>query len=216
MSVTPEAQLQMRLAAEVDNLLKEFGGTFDRETIEDRVRECAISLVGSHVPIMKAAMAGRFARDRLRAQGQVNGTVAKHVPELLFVCGKDAGRSQMAAAFANILSGGRVHAASAGEHHAHGVHPTVLEAMRDTGIDLTNSFPKPVADEVVHAADIVITMGCGENTCPYYPGKQYRDWEVVDPAGKPLADVLAIRDGLRGRVVRLLQELHAIDPSTAV
>jgi protein-tyrosine-phosphatase len=170
-------------------------------------------LSGTHVGDYVASIAGRFARERLRAIGQAKGAIAKHVPEILFVCGKDSGRSQMAAAFANVLSGGRVNARSAGEHHAHAVQPPVLEAMREVRMDLASAFPKPVTDEVVHAADIVVTMGCGENTCPYYPGKSYRDWEVVDPADKPMPEVRAIRDGLRERVTQLLTELGALETS---
>jgi len=213
MSVTHQAQLELSLHAEIDRLAREFDGVFDRAAVEERVRGSAASLAGTRVPQLLAAMAGRFAKERLRAEGQAAGRIAKRVPEILFVCGKDSGRSQMAAAFANQLSGGRVHAASAGERHAHDVQANVVDAMREVGIDLANAFPKPVADEVVHAADIVVTMGCGENTCPYFPGKSYRDWEVVDPAGMSTPEVRAVRDGLRERVTSLLAELGALAPT---
>ncbi len=214
MGIDMKAQAELRLAGEIERLAREFEGTFDRATIEEYVRGSYESLRGTHVSDYVVSIAGRFARERLRAVGQSEGRIKKHVPEILFVCAKNSGRSQMAAAFANVLSGGRVSARSAGEHHAHDVQSTVVEAMRETGIDLLDAFPKPVMDEVVRAADVVVTMGCGENTCPYYPGKSYRDWEVVDPSGKSPDDVRKIRDGLRAHVTQLLAEMHVLAPQS--
>lgn len=211
MSVEPAALAEIRVASELERLVREYEGTFARAEIEECLRGSIRSLGGSQVTDYVASIGGRFARERLRAMAQVSGRLAKHVPEVLFVCGRDAGRSQMAAAFANRLGGSRVNARSAGEHHATKVHPAVAEAMREAGIDLAEAFPKPVTDEVVHAADVVVTMGCGENTCPYFPGKTYRDWAVLDPSGRPLPEVRAIRDRVREHVTRLLQELRVIE-----
>jgi protein-tyrosine-phosphatase len=127
-------------------------------------------------------------------------------PEVLFVCVHNAGRSQMAAAFTHALSGGGVAVRSAGSEPAERINPAVVQAMAELGIDLSHEFPRPLSDAAVVAAEVVITMGCGD-ACPFYQGKRYLDWEVEDPAGQPLERVRVIRDEIRGRVVGLLQEL---------
>jgi arsenate reductase len=127
-------------------------------------------------------------------------------PEVLFVCTHNAGRSQMAAALTHHLSGGRVHVRSAGSDPAERVNPAAVVVMGELGLDLSREFPKPLTDEAVRAADVVITMGCGD-ACPLYPGKRYEDWPVEDPAGQPVETVRAIRDRIRARVERLLAEL---------
>lgn len=132
-------------------------------------------------------------------------------PKILFVCVHNAGRSQMAAAFMEHLSGGAVEVRSAGSMPAEAVNPVAVEAMREAGIDLTGAMPKQLTDDAVVAADVVITMGCGD-ACPYYPGKRYLDWEVDDPAGQPIEAVRRIRDEIRARVVALLAEL-GVDPA---
>jgi protein-tyrosine-phosphatase len=137
--------------------------------------------------------------------------MTRMVPEILFVCVHNAGRSQMAAVLCDSLSGGRVHVRSAGSEPAEQINPAVIEAMREAGLDLGKEFPKPLTDEVVRAADIVITMGCGD-ACPVYPGKRYLDWELDDPAGQPLEAVRCIRDEIRGRVEALLVELGVASP----
>ncbi len=126
-------------------------------------------------------------------------------PEVLVVCVHNAGRSQMAAVLTDSMSGGRVHVRSAGSTPASEINPVVVEAMRELGLDLSQEFPKPLTDAVVEAADVVVTMGCGD-TCPIYPGKRYLDWEVDDPAGQPLPVVRRIREDIRARVAGLLQE----------
>jgi arsenate reductase len=128
------------------------------------------------------------------------------LPTILFVCVHNAGRSQMAAAFAETLSGGRVRVLSAGTAPATSINPTVVEAMAEIGIDLRDRVPVLLADVAVEQADVVITMGCGD-TCPLYPGKRYLDWPVNDPAGQPIAEVRRIRDEIRARVVELLSDL---------
>ena len=130
----------------------------------------------------------------------------KERPEVLFVCTHNAGRSQMAAALTHHLSGGRVHARSAGSDPAERANPAAVVVMGELGLDLSREFPKPLTDEAVRAADVVITMGCGD-ACPLYPGKKYEDWQVDDPAGQPVEIVRAIRDRIRARVERLLAEL---------
>lgn len=132
--------------------------------------------------------------------------MTKEVPEVLFVCVHNAGRSQMAAALLDQRAAGRVHVRSAGSTPANELNPRVIEAMREIGIDISREFPKPLTDEFVRAADVVITMGCGD-ACPIYPGKRYEDWELEDPAGKDLATVRRIRDEIGARVERLLEEL---------
>ncbi len=127
-------------------------------------------------------------------------------PEVLFVCVHNAGRSQMAAGLVKLRSGGRIHVRSAGSDPADRINPAVVEAMREIGVDMAEEFPKPLTDEVVRAADVVITMGCGD-ACPIYPGKKYEDWELDDPAGQDLATVRTIRDEIDERVQRLVAEL---------
>ncbi|MBO0849130.1 MAG: arsenate reductase ArsC [Pseudonocardia sp.] len=132
------------------------------------------------------------------------------VPEVLFVCVHNAGRSQMAAALLDHHAAGRVHVRSAGSTPADQINPAVREAMDEIGLDLSREFPKPLTDDVVEAADVVITMGCGD-ACPVYPGKRYLDWRLEDPAGKPVADVRVIRDEIDRRVRALLAELVTPD-----
>jgi arsenate reductase (thioredoxin) len=138
--------------------------------------------------------------------GQAEGTIVKDVPEVLFVCVQNAGRSQMAAALLNHRAGGRVHVRSAGSEPAEKINPAVVQALDEIGLDVGEEFPKPLTDEVVRAADVVITMGCGD-ACPVYPGKRYEDWEVDDPDGQPLPVVRRIRDEIDARVQTLVAEL---------
>src|SRR5436190_574763 len=119
--------------------------------------------------------------------------------EVLFVCVHNAGRSQMAAALLHERSGGRIRVRSAGSEPAERINPVVVEAMAELGLDLSRELPKPLADEAVRDADVVITMGCGD-ACPIYPGTRYEDWPVEDPAGRPLDDVRRIRDDIDARV----------------
>jgi arsenate reductase len=126
--------------------------------------------------------------------------------EVLFVCVHNAGRSQMAAGLLRLRSNGRIHVRSAGSAPGEEINPAVIEAMEEVCVDMSEEFPKPLTDEFVQAADVVITMGCGD-ACPIYPGKRYLDWELDDPAGKPLEEVRPIRDEIDRRVQLLLSEL---------
>ena len=128
------------------------------------------------------------------------------IPEVLFVCVHNAGRSQMAAALLDHHANGKVVVRSAGSDPADRLNPAVVAAMAEVGIDLSQEFPKPLTDQAVRAADVVITMGCGD-ACPIYPGKRYEDWQLQDPAGQPVEVVRGIRDDLDARVRQLLTEL---------
>jgi arsenate reductase len=128
------------------------------------------------------------------------------IPQVLFVCVHNAGRSQMAAALLDEHAGGRVRVRSAGSVPADQLNPAVVEVMAEIGLDLSKEFPKPLTVEAVEAADVVITMGCGD-ACPIFPGKRYLDWELRDPAGLPVDEVRPIRDEIDRRVRALLAEM---------
>jgi arsenate reductase (thioredoxin) len=190
----------------LERLRDEFAGTFSVETVERFMAESLEALGGARLKNFVPLFVHRFARERLRALGQVEGTIAKTVPEVLFVCVQNAGRSQMAAALLDHYADGRVHVRSAGSAPADEINPDVINAMSELGIDVSKDFPKPMTDEVVQAADAVITMGCGD-ACPIYPGRRYEDWEVDDPAEADLDGVRQIRDDIGDRVRTLLAEL---------
>lgn len=199
----PEEHLK-RLA---DDLAAKFVGVFALETVERYVLESYTALMRTST--VKAHLTNntiRFATDRLTALAQAKGAVDRPVPEVLFVCVENAGRSQMAAVLTTALSGGAVHVRSAGSAPAQQINPTVVAAMAEIGLDLDAAFPKPLTDDVVQAADVVITMGCGD-ACPLYPGKRYQDWELTDPADLPLEDVRRVRDDIRTHVEAMLAEL---------
>jgi protein-tyrosine-phosphatase len=128
------------------------------------------------------------------------------VPEVLFVCVHNAGRSQMAAALLDHHAHGRVQVRSAGSEPADQINPAVVDALAELGLDVTQEFPKPLTDEAARAADVIVTMGCGD-ACPYVPGRRYVDWPLADPAGQPLEAVRPVRDEIEQRVRQLLGEL---------
>ena len=200
----PMTQHHVDQAAE--SLSDEFAGVFSRETIERYIAESLDLLGPSRINVYVPVLAHRFARERLKAVAQVGGMITKEMPEVLFVCVHNAGRSQMAAGLVKLRSAGRIHVRSAGSSPADEINPAVVEAMGELGVDLGEEFPKPLTDEVVRAADVVITMGCGD-ACPIYPGKRYEDWELDDPADQDLATVRRIRDELDERVQTLVREL---------
>lgn len=190
----------------------DFRGVFSPETILAYVEETAGLYTGSRIAQFVPLMVYRFTRERLRAAAQSEGLVSKDKPEVLFVCVHNAGRSQMAAVLTHALSEGRVNVRSAGSTPADEINPRVVEAMTELGLDLSQEFPKPLTDEVVRAADVVVTMGCGD-ACPVYPGKRYLDWELTDPAGQPIEVVREVRDEIRERVSGLLRDL-GVEPVT--
>jgi len=193
----------------VDDLTYHYDGIFSRETIQRAVEQARERLVPvAKFPNFLPILTERFARDQLLAAARAEGKVATSVPEILFVCVHNAGRSQMAAALAKHLSAGKVHVRSAGSQPTQEIHPLTIQALAERGIEITEAFPKPLTDDVVHAADVIITMGCGD-ACPVLPGKRYEDWDVADPAGQPIEVVRAIRDDIQARVTTLLgQVLH--------
>jgi arsenate reductase (thioredoxin) len=134
------------------------------------------------------------------------------LPEVLFVCVHNAGRSQMAAGLVKLRSQGQIDVRSAGSTPTDRLNPAVVEVMQELGVDLSQEFPKPLTDEFVRAADVVITMGCGD-ACPIYPGKRYEDWALLDPAGQDLETVRGIRDEIDRRVQRLVGELLDSPPN---
>ncbi|MGY1736878.1 arsenate reductase/protein-tyrosine-phosphatase family protein [Geodermatophilus sp. SYSU D00684] len=204
--LTPEATLH-RLA---DQLATRFTGVFARETIDRYVFESYTALgrtatVTTHLPVLTE----RFATERLTALAQAEGAIATDTCEILFVCVHNAGRSQMAAALTAHHGGDRVHVRSAGSLPTASIDDAVVEAMAEVGIDLGAEFPKPLTDDVVRAADVVVTMGCGD-ACPVHPGKRYLDWQVRDPAGLSVGEVRAIRADIDARVRALLADLHPV------
>jgi arsenate reductase (thioredoxin) len=208
--VMPDGQLdptsRATFARTIEALHEEFRGIYSLETIERFVDESIDRLSGARVVDFIPLFVHRFARERLRALAQAQGAIVSDVPEVLFVCVHNAGRSQMAAALLDHHAKGRVHVRSAGSDPGDRINPAVVAAMDEWGVDLSREFPKPLTDEFVRAADVVVTMGCGD-ACPIYPGKRYEDWELQDPAGQPVEVVRRIRDDIDGRVQQLLAEL---------
>ena len=192
---------------EISKLHDEFRGIFGAETIERYVSESIDRMQGARLFDFLPLFVHRFARERLRALAQSEDKLTKEVPEVLFVCVHNAGRSQMAAGLLHELGGDSVHVRTAGSDPAERINPAAIEAMEEVGIDLSREFPKPLTDEFVKAADVVITMGCGD-ACPVYPGKRYEDWELDDPAGKDVDDVRRIREDIEVRVKKLLEDLR--------
>jgi protein-tyrosine-phosphatase len=127
-------------------------------------------------------------------------------PRVLFVCVHNAGRSQMAAGFLTALSGGAVDVLSAGSEPKDGINPIAVQAMAEEGIDIAGNVPKVLTTAAVQESDVVITMGCGDS-CPFFPGKRYEDWDLEDPAGKDIDTVRRVRDDIKSRIVHLLGEL---------
>jgi protein-tyrosine-phosphatase len=203
--LTIDQQLALRSAAE--RLAQEFDGTYGTETIE-RFLESSYdqfatrSSVATYLPLI----AERFARQRLRALAKVDGLHNDGKPVVLFLCVHNAGRSQMALGFFQHLAGERGIAWSGGSEPGFAVNPAAVAAMAERGIDISQEYPKPWTDEVVRAADVVITMGCGD-ACPVFPGKRYEDWNLEDPAGLGVEAVRPIRDEVERRVRTLLDEL---------
>ncbi|MGE3286829.1 MAG: arsenate reductase ArsC [Pseudonocardia sp.] len=200
-----DQQLALRTAAA--DLAREFDGTFGTETIERFLLSSYDEFAGraavlNHLPLL----AERFARQRLRALAKVEGRHESGVPVVLFLCTHNAGRSQMALGFFTHLAGDHAIAWSGGSEPAGRINAAAVAAMAERGIDITGEYPKPWTDEVVRAADVVITMGCGD-ACPVFPGHRYEDWQLEDPAGLDVEDVRPIRDEVERRVRRLLSEM---------
>ena len=200
-----DQQLALRTAA--TRLECEFDGAFGVETIERFLHSSYDQFAGrATVPNFLPLLAERFARQRVNALARVEGKITDGKPTVLFLCTHNAGRSQMALGFFNQFAGDRAVAWSGGSEPASRVNPSAIEAMAERGIDIAGEYPKPWTDEVVRAADVVVTMGCGD-TCPIFPGKRYEDWDLLDPAGRQIEVVRQVRDEIRARVATLIQEL---------
>jgi arsenate reductase (thioredoxin) len=190
---------------------------FSRETVlryldDSSALLAATATITGHLP----NLAIRFATDRLAAVARNQGAPTAGIPEVLFVCTHNAGRSQIAAALLDHYAHGRVHVRSAGSTPAGDISPAVTTALAEVGVDISKEFPKPLTDEVVRASDVVVLMGCGD-ACPVYPGTRYLDWDLPDPSGLPLGQVRPIRDEIDHRIRALAVELRltsAADPST--
>jgi len=189
-----------------NRLAEEFAGIFSQETIVRYMAESTDLLGEAKINVFVPVLAHRFARERLKALAQAEGIVGKDQPEVLFVCVHNAGRSQMAAGLLKLRSAGRINVRSAGSSPEEEINPNAIVALEELGIDMSEAFPKPLTDEVVRAADVVITMGCGD-ACPIYPGKKYEDWVLDDPAGQDLEAVRRIRGEIDQRVQELIAEL---------
>jgi arsenate reductase (thioredoxin) len=200
----PVTRRHVERAAEA--LQDEFAGIFSVETIARYIADSTDRLSDSKINVFVPVLAHRFARERLMALAQSRGDVVKEMPEVLFVCVHNSGRSQMAAGLVKLRSQGRIHVRSAGSDPGEQINPAVIEVMGELGVDMSEEFPKPLTDEVVAAADAVITMGCGD-ACPIYPGKKYEDWKLDDPAGQDVDTVRRIRDELDAHVRTLIAEL---------
>ena len=203
--LTVGEQLQMREAAE--RLKRLFVGQLNVESIERFLYDSLEQLLSrAHTTQWVPLLAERFARDRIRAMIRLDTDPTTLNPSVLFLCVHNAGRSQMAAGLMRSLSGGAVDVFSGGSEPAESVNRVAVEAMAEKEIDISGEIPQPWADEIIRAADVVVTMGCGD-ACPIFPGKRYVDWELDDPAGKPLEQMRPIRDDLEARVRGLLEEL---------
>ena len=192
----------------IDDLGTRFTGTFSRETVQRVVLDSYDRLRARGGRALPSATA-QFAAERLTAQ-ESSAHRSDRIPdapiEVLFVCVQNAGRSQFAAAIMRHLGGNRVRVRTAGSAPIDAIRPAVVAALDEIGVPLGGEFPKPLTDDVVRAADVVITMGCGD-ACPIFPGRRYLDWEVADPAGQPLTRVREIRDDIDARVRGLLATL---------
>jgi protein-tyrosine-phosphatase len=191
-------------------LQKDFAGVFGTETIERFLITSYDEFAGrlanaTYLPMF----AERFARERLTALARVEGRSDDHRPVVLFLCTHNAGRSQIALGYFRALADDRAIAWSGGSEPGSQVNASAVAAMREAGIDISGEFPKPWTDEVVRAADVVVTMGCGD-ACPIFPGKRYEDWTIEDPNGLTVDDVRPIRDEIKGRVETLLVELGVL------
>jgi arsenate reductase (thioredoxin) len=210
-SLSPDQQLALRTAAK--NLRDEYDGMFSVETIQLFLSNSYEQFAGrASVVSFLPLLAERFARQRLKALAKVEGKADDGLPVVLFLCVHNAGRSQMALGWFNHLAGDRAVAWSGGSEPGIEINPSAVAAMKEVGIDIRQEFPKPWTDEIVRAADVVITMGCGD-ACPIFPGKRYEDWTLDDPADQDVESVRPIRDEIGDRVRALLASLDV--PATA-
>ena len=204
--ITLDQEVALKTAA--TRLERQFEGTFNVETIQRFLLSSYDQFAGrAKVTTFLPLLAERFAKQRLSALARVEGKHLDGKPTVLFLCIHNAGRSQMALGFFEHYAGENAVAWSGGSEPGDEVNSEAIAAMTERGIDISNEYPKPWTDEVVRAADVVITMGCGD-ACPIFPGKRYEEWVLEDPEGKSAADIRPIRDEIERRVLTLLQEIE--------
>ena len=204
--ITLDQQVALKTAA--TRLSRDFDGTFGVETIERFLHTSYDQFAGRATVVnFLPLLAERFARQRLQALAKVEGLSHDGKPTVLFLCTHNAGRSQMAMGFFDQYAGDAGIAWSGGSETGDGVNPAAIAAMAERGIDISGEYPKPWTDEVVRAADVVITMGCGD-ACPVFPGKRYEEWVLDDPHGLDVAAVRPVRDEIERRILTLLDQLH--------
>ena len=199
---------KIQIAQAAERLRSEFAGVLNTETIERFMNDSLDKLLPrARITQWVPLLAERFARQRLRALTRLESEVdPSRPPAVLFLCTHNAGRSQMAAGFTRHLGGDRVEVYSGGTEPGDELNRAAVEAMAEVGIDISSEFPQPWTDEIVRAADVVVSMGCGD-ACPVFPGKRYLDWDLTDPAGRSVDEVRPIRDDIRARVEGLLADL---------
>ena len=210
-AASPRAQITLdqtvALKTAATRLGRDFDGTFGVETIERFLHSSYDQFAGqATIATFLPLLAERFARQRLHALAKVEGLSHDGKPTVLFLCTHNAGRSQMAMGFFQRYAGDAAVAWSGGSEPGVEVNPAAVAAMTERGIDISGEYPKPWTDEVVRAADVVITMGCGD-ACPVFPGKRYEEWVLTDPAGLDVAAVRPVRDEIERHVLLLLDEL---------
>lgn len=209
--LAPAERVALRQSAVA--LERRWKGRMNLETIERFMAESLdIILPGSRVRTWVPVLVERLTNDRLRALVRLETPRADLNPSVLFLCVHNAGRSQMAAGWMRHLAGDRVDVFSGGSEPATELNRAAVAAMAEKGIDIKAELPQPWADEIVRAADVIVTMGCGD-ACPVYPGKRYVDWELDDPAGRPIEEVRPIRDEIERRVRELMGELEVEPPA---
>jgi protein-tyrosine-phosphatase len=207
------ADLPPTVSATVEVLTREFSGVFDGGTVSRFVVDSYERLSSRpHDAATLGEATERLSRQRLHALTRVDDKNGDHQPTVLFMCVHNAGRSQMALGWFNHLAGGQAVAWSGGSEPGSQVNPAAVAAMAEVGIDIAREFPKPWTEEIVRAADVVVTMGCGD-ACPFYPGTRYEDWALDDPHGQGVEAVRPIRDEIEQRVRTLLAELGVVTKS---
>ena len=195
------------LKRQAEELAEEYSGVFSPETVARYVLDSYTALLRTaKFKAHLVTLTGRFVRERLNALAQVQNPALSDKPEVLFVCVENAGRSQMAMALLNRVAEGAIHVRSAGSAPAGAISDAVVTVMEEVGLDVSEQFPKPLTDDVVQAADVVVTMGCGD-ACPVYPGKRYLDWDLPDPSLLDIDGIRAVRDRIEQLVTELATEL---------
>ncbi|MBG6108836.1 metalloregulator ArsR/SmtB family transcription factor [Frigoribacterium sp. CG_9.8] len=191
------------------DLATRFAGTFSPQTVSDYVHD-SYQLLAERARITRylPSLTSRFAADRLRSLADADGIRRDSIPDVLFVCVQNAGRSQLASAILRSLAGDRVRVLTAGSEPAGSINPKIVATLDEIGVSIDGEYPKPLTDEVVRGADYVITMGCGD-ACPIYAGRRYLDWDLPDPAGMSPEQVRAVRDDIDARVRELLADIDA-------